>query len=235
VEEDIDIDVMTLNVQTGDRILLCSDGLSNELDPDRLADMASASGSLDDAVTNLVTAAKVAGGRDNISAVLLEFDEAHEPTRTINTTMAAAPPPVEPTMSTRPTKRIPRFTWRVGLGVLLLAGVVSAFFFIMHWYAYSTYYLASDGRYIGVYEGQPAGVLWYQPRLVVATPYLTKELQPSVQLALRSTISEPSITSAVSYAQYLHGLWTTSHTVGSSTTTTTTSPANATTTVKAAG
>jgi len=33
VEDTIDIDVMSINAQAGDRLLLCSDGLSNELSP----------------------------------------------------------------------------------------------------------------------------------------------------------------------------------------------------------
>ena len=47
VDDNVEIDVMSLHVQAGDRILLCSDGLSNELDPDRLSELASASGPLD--------------------------------------------------------------------------------------------------------------------------------------------------------------------------------------------
>src|ERR1017187_8780094 len=84
VDDNVEIDVMSLHVQAGDRILLCSDGLSNELDPDRLSELASASGPLEEIVQNLVNAARMAGGRDNISVVLLEFDDAHESERTIN-------------------------------------------------------------------------------------------------------------------------------------------------------
>jgi protein phosphatase len=235
VEDAVEIDVMSLHVQAGDRVLLCSDGLSNELEPDLLAQLAGAAGSLDDAVTNLIDAAKEAGGRDNITAVLLEFDEAHEPTRAINTTMASAPPPVAPTVPSRPKKSGPRFTWRFGAGLVLVAAVVGAFFFIMHWYAYSTYYLALDGKYIGIYEGQPNGVLWYKPKLVSQTMYLTAQLEPSALISVRATISEPSVRSALNYASYLHGLWVTSQSSGVTTTTTTTTTVHATTTVKSKG
>jgi hypothetical protein len=247
VDDDVEIDVMSLHVQVGDRILLCSDGLSNELAPDLLAELAGAPGSLDDAVINLINAAKSAGGRDNITAVLLEFDEAHEPTRTINTTMASAPPPVAATVPSRPRASSRRVTWRLGAGLLLVAGVVAAFFYIMHWYAYSTYYLAPDGKYIGVYAGQPNGVLWYKPRLASRTMYLTSQLQPSALAELKATISEPSVHSAWNYAGYLHGLWaasqsssgattaTTSTTTTSTTTTTTTTAVHATTSMTVKG
>jgi serine/threonine protein phosphatase PrpC len=73
VEDTIAIDVLSLHAEPGDRILLCSDGLSNELDNDTLARLASVPFTLDEAVAQLVETAKQAGGRDNISAVLMEF------------------------------------------------------------------------------------------------------------------------------------------------------------------
>ena len=228
VDDNIEIDVMSLTVQSGDRILLCSDGLSNELDPAHLAELAGAPGSLDDAVTKLIDAAKVSGGRDNISAVLLEFDEAHEPTRVINTTMSPAPPPVTATVASRSKRRGPRFTWRVAVGTLLLAAVIGAFFFIVHWYAYSTYYLAPAGKYIGVYEGQPNGVLWYKPKLVWKTGDLMSQLEPAAKASVKATIAEPSILAARNYAYYLRGLYLASHAPTTTTTTTTTTPATTT-------
>lgn len=233
VDDDIEIDVMSLSVQAGDRIVLCSDGLSNELDPTRLADLASAPGSLEDVVRSLVDAAKVAGGRDNITAVILEFDEAHEATRVINTTMSPAPPPVVPTQPSRRRRREPRFTWRSVAGLVLLGGVVWAFLFIIHWYAYSTYYLASDGKYIGVYEGQPSGVFWYKPRLVTNTSFLVKHLEPSSQVQLSKTISEPSVNDALNYAHFLYNLWAANQKSGGATTTATTTTVASTTTTRA--
>jgi protein phosphatase len=245
VDDNVEIDVMSLHVQAGDRILLCSDGLSNELDPDRLSELASASGPLEETVQNLVNAARMAGGRDNISVVLLEFDDAHEPERTINSTMSSAPPSVASTVPSRPRKSGPRFTWRVAAGMVVLAAVVYAFFFIMHWYAYSTYYLAQDGKYIGVYEGQPNGVLWYKPRLAVTTTYFYKHLLPPAQRSVELTISEPSIATAQKYAHFLYGQWATIHstpttttttsTASTTTSTTSTSTSTTTTTVKTTG
>jgi len=234
VDDDIEIDVMSLHVQPGDRILLCSDGLSNELDPDTLAALASAPGPLEDAVGNLIAAAKVAGGRDNITAVLLEFVVTHEPSRVINTTMASAPPLVAAATAAtrRPAAAHRRSGWRVGAATLLLVAVAGAALYILHWYAYSTYYLAPAGKYIGVYEGQPAGVLWYQPRLLMRTQVLLSQLETPAQISVRASIAEPSVTSALTYADYLHGLWTASQAAGNPTTTTTTTPAHVTTTTR---
>ena len=86
------------NAQPGDRLLLCSDGLSNELDNETLARLASAPIPLDEAVRrSSIEAARDAGGRDNISAVLLEFDEVDVAAKPIQRTVSSAPPPVAPT------------------------------------------------------------------------------------------------------------------------------------------
>ena len=91
VEDTIAIDVRSISALAGDRVLLCSDGLSNELDGDTLARLASAPNGLEMAVESLVSEAKVAGGRDNISAILLEFDEVNVATFPIQRTMSTAP------------------------------------------------------------------------------------------------------------------------------------------------
>ncbi len=231
VEDTISIDVLSLHAQPGDRILLCSDGLSNELSGDQIAELSSAPYSLDESVERLVDAARSAGGRDNISAILIEFDEVNVAEVPIKRTVNTIRPPVAP--SVRVTNHVAarprRVTWRVGAAFLVLAAVVAGFVAIMHWYAYSSYYLADDGGTIAVYQGQPSGVLWYHPVKVVDTPYSSAQLQPSDRVALAATISEPSVGAALHYATYLHGLWTRNQATTVPTTTTTTGPPSLTT------
>jgi len=59
----------------GDRLLLCSDGLTEELTSDRIA-YHLANPDLKLAVSNLVDAAKAKGGRDNITVVAIAHPEA---------------------------------------------------------------------------------------------------------------------------------------------------------------
>lgn len=225
VEETIDIDVMSINAQPGDRLLLCSDGLSNELSADTIVQLASPPASLDDAVVQLIEAAKQSGGRDNISAILLEFDEVDLATRPIKRTLGTTPPPVA--VSSRPTShRAARksrwLNWRLGVAASATLFVVVAFFLILHWYAYSTFYLAPENGVIGVYQGQPSGVLWYKPELVASTNFSSHQLRPADAASLNDTISEPSLNAALSYASYLHAAWQASQSVAPTPTTTTT-------------
>ena len=66
-------------------------------------------------------------------------------------------------MSHRAQRQSSWFNWRVGAGSLFAVAIVVGFFLVLHWYAYSTYYLAPDHGVIGVYQGQPSGVLWFKP------------------------------------------------------------------------
>lgn len=56
----------------GDRLLLCSDGLSDELEDARIDAILAEHTDLEAAVAALLEAALASGGRDNISAILLE-------------------------------------------------------------------------------------------------------------------------------------------------------------------
>lgn len=58
--------------QPGEKILLCSDGLSDFVDDEEITQILRAQGSDQDRVDNLIEKALRAGGRDNITVVLVE-------------------------------------------------------------------------------------------------------------------------------------------------------------------
>ncbi len=236
VEHTIDIDVMSVIAEPGDRILLCSDGLSNELANEEIARLASAPISLDEGVSTLIDAARRAGGRDNISVILLEFDEVEVAATPIKKTLVAPPPPVAPSMRTGSARaRRRRFTWRLWLGVAFFLGIVAAFFGVVHWYAYSTYFLANDHGTVAVFQGQPNGVLWYKPVKILDTQYSSHQLRTADQIALGATISEPSLEAAINYAGSLHNAWQLGQATVTTTTVTTGSTAPGTTTTAKKG
>ena len=68
------IDVQVLDIQPGDRLLLCSDGLTEELPDQVIASHLESNPALDKAADALVNAALVKGGHDNITVVLLAID-----------------------------------------------------------------------------------------------------------------------------------------------------------------
>lgn len=70
------LDVLTLEVGDGDMFLLCSDGLSNEVeDPGIAAVLAASAGDCAAAANELVQQALVNGGHDNVSVVVLRAED----------------------------------------------------------------------------------------------------------------------------------------------------------------
>lgn len=64
-------DFFELDISTEDRVLLCSDGLSNMVEDDEIEDIVREEDSLENAVDRLIERANYYGGRDNISVVLI--------------------------------------------------------------------------------------------------------------------------------------------------------------------
>ncbi len=68
------VDVRQLDIQSGDRLLLCSDGLTEELIDEKIAYFLQESPLIDKAAIALVEAAKEQGGHDNITIVIVALD-----------------------------------------------------------------------------------------------------------------------------------------------------------------
>ena len=64
-------EVVDLATQSGDVFLLCSDGLTREVSEAQMAEILGGEGSLDDAAARLIDAANEAGGRDNVTCLLV--------------------------------------------------------------------------------------------------------------------------------------------------------------------
>jgi serine/threonine protein phosphatase PrpC len=100
----VDVDTRSYSARDGDVYLLCSDGLTTMLAEDRLAELLLAHASLREAGEALIAAANEAGGRDNITVVLLRVEEleggAAQLTEESSIVRDAAPASVPPPAST---------------------------------------------------------------------------------------------------------------------------------------
>jgi PPM family protein phosphatase len=74
-EPEVEIDTRSYRARDGDVYLLCSDGLTTMVPDALLAEILLAHGRLRDAGEALIAAANEAGGRDNITVVLLRVEE----------------------------------------------------------------------------------------------------------------------------------------------------------------
>jgi PPM family protein phosphatase len=70
------VEAHALNVHAGDRLLLCTDGLTEMMTEDAIAAILKADADPETACTKLVAQANEAGGRDNITVLIVRFDPA---------------------------------------------------------------------------------------------------------------------------------------------------------------
>ncbi len=68
------VDIQKIEVHSGDLLLLCSDGLTEEVSDDLISNYLSASESCEQAAVQLIEAAKTSGGSDNITVIMVTKD-----------------------------------------------------------------------------------------------------------------------------------------------------------------
>lgn len=74
-DRQVNADYFEVEVQKGDVIILCSDGLSNMVDDEEMAYTVKHSSSLKEAGEELIVKANQNGGSDNITVILVQIDE----------------------------------------------------------------------------------------------------------------------------------------------------------------
>jgi protein phosphatase len=73
-EEQVAVDLLGFEVEPGDRLLICCDGLSNLVEDQEMRDIVAAA-SIDDAPQRLVDLANDRGGDDNITVIVVHLDQ----------------------------------------------------------------------------------------------------------------------------------------------------------------
>ena len=71
-QPEIEPDIIPVDAESKDRFLLCSDGLSDLVGHDDLRNILAGNGTLAEIARRLVEKANAAGGRDNITAVVID-------------------------------------------------------------------------------------------------------------------------------------------------------------------
>jgi PPM family protein phosphatase len=103
IEGEVEVDTRSFRARAGDVYLLCSDGLTTMISEETIAAVLLAHPSLHDGGEALIAAANDAGGRDNITVVLLRLEEvsigepaaAYQQDTAVGMPAVSAPAPVE--------------------------------------------------------------------------------------------------------------------------------------------
>ncbi|HEY5076834.1 MAG TPA: Stp1/IreP family PP2C-type Ser/Thr phosphatase, partial [Acidimicrobiia bacterium] len=245
VDDDVDVDLYTLEVEVGDRVVLCSDGLTTmvrERDIERLARTETEPQRLAEA---LVDAANAAGGEDNVTIVVIDvleidpatvFDPspplAHESPALSRSAVVAPPDPPEP-----PTPRAARLEGSrrravrsvilVLLPLLVIVGIATA---ALGWYARSSYFVGASGNEVVIYKGVPGGVLGWNPTVDKRTGVAVADLPALDRDRVQTNNARGSLATVQAYVGRLEAA--TTSTTTTTLTTTTTRPKRTTTTTK---
>jgi serine/threonine protein phosphatase PrpC len=92
VDSDVAVDTQTIELREGDRVLLCSDGLSSMVERESIAEALGDNADPQEASERLVQLANEAGGEDNITVVVIEV-AGDAPAGAATAKAEQAPPP----------------------------------------------------------------------------------------------------------------------------------------------
>ncbi|HEX4492859.1 MAG TPA: Stp1/IreP family PP2C-type Ser/Thr phosphatase [Acidimicrobiia bacterium] len=185
VDPDVDVDLYTLDARTGDRIIICSDGLTTMLGDDEVSHVAQLDADPRLAADHLVDAANEAGGEDNITVVVIDVLDAPPAGAPDPEALAARSRARTPTPRTAPDVFISeprRPKWRSVGGalmfvlpvLLIVGGGIGA----VDWYAHHTYFVSFRGDRVVVYRGVPGGILGWKPTVETTTDLEKSKLTP---------------------------------------------------------
>lgn len=91
VDSDVEVDLDLLELQPGDRLLLCSDGLSGMIDGESIRSTLADNSDPQAAADELVRRANEAGGEDNITVVIVDVTDGPQTSTTRTATARSAP------------------------------------------------------------------------------------------------------------------------------------------------
>jgi protein phosphatase len=194
VDESVQVDEGDVQVETGDRLLLCTDGLTGMVPEEQIQEIMLDASDPQEVVDRLVRVANRAGGIDNITAVVLDFAEdgggsgateasAIPHQHTVERPVPEAAPSESEAHSTttsslpavRPTPASPRSNrgrkagiWAgVTISILVLGLVGLRLFLDTQWYVG-----VSNGR-VAIFRGIPSEVAGFELHSVVVETSLS--------------------------------------------------------------
>ena len=156
-EPEIDVDTLELQLAPGDRLILCSDGLSSVIGDDQILATLAESKGLKEACKRLIDAANARGGPDNITVVVIEVTQqgAVRPAGSTGPApvSARARREISPAAPARRGRR--RVPVRLLVWVLALVVVgLSSWLGVRSWVNRSYFVGVSDGV-VAIYRGLP--------------------------------------------------------------------------------
>lgn len=162
----VEPDIYELNISTGDRLMLCSDGLYSMVRDDKIADILNRTPDPQKAADRLVKAALDAGGSDNVTVIVIDATVTSE-------------------RSMKKITRKAKFSAAIIIGLLaaILIGAAIGFNVLV---STSAYLGEVDGR-VAIYQGIPGDIAGMSfSRLDEVSDVAISDLQPGVARRIQS-------------------------------------------------
>ncbi len=161
-------DIYEINVETGDRLLICSDGLSGMIFDDQIENTLRRVQDPQRCASQLVNEAIAAGGHDNVTLIVADVTGYAEVRR----------------------KKLARKTkLSIALVLVLFAAIIAGAAWGTQTYLNTAAYLANDNGKVAVYRGVPGSVLGLSfSHLERTTDVTVADLQPGVANRLNEGI-----------------------------------------------
>jgi hypothetical protein len=204
IDANVEVEANTFPVTVGAWYVLCSDGLVDEISDADIAKVLARCTSPHEAAQALVDAANAAGGRDNITVIVVSTAspdaEVVVPVEVPTTSGAddtdpAGIPVVEaPASATTAVPAKKKFRFGPVLFWSALGGIVLAVLVVFAAYGRTGYFVSFQGDDVVVLKGRPGGVLWFNPTVEARTTLTRSDLTDSlvVEIAGEPTFSESS-------------------------------------------
>ena len=222
VDASVEVDVYPVELAPGDRLLLCSDGLTGMVQAETIAGTLRREEDPARAAAALIDAANVAGGEDNITAVVVAVTD-DPPLRAVPdsvepieaTVVEEEQPPPEPGERRR---RGARGVGRVLLWALPIVVVLGVAVGAVGWYARRSYYVDLHQGRVTVFKGVPGGLAGWDPTIARRTAIAADQLRPADLAAVKDREKFSSLDDANAFVARIRANTTTTTTTPPTTT-----------------
>ena len=207
IDRSVMVDVFTHFVRTGDRIVLCSDGLVDEVADVEIARVLGQHTDPQETAEALVMVANTNGGRDNTTVIVVDvLDDISEPIASSapDNTAPMQSPSVDSglvgagvgSVAVKKKSRVGVVLFWTALVAIVLSGIT-----VVGVYARSGYFIGFDkDSRVAVYRGRVGGVLWFSPTIDTQTTLSGEDLPEDV---LRDVALNRTFTSSTMASKYL--------------------------------
>ena len=211
IEPDVAVDLWEFPAVVGERFLLCSDGLVDEVVDDQIAQILQSNPDPQAAAAELVKIANSNGGHDNISVVVIDVIEGEnqqapaqlvivpyeqptvreeEPIAALvdETPRASKPGRAPKAPKARPPKSIGNRI-RAVVFALVLFGIIGTVIGGVQYYGGAGTHVGFSGDQVTVFKGRNGGVLWVKPSVLHKSALTKVKLSPEAQKLVAATVS----------------------------------------------